>query len=361
MGKEHQIRCYYELIDDGGRPPCSLETLDKIYESPADYVEMLRPWLGNLTFPLNPDDLGVFSRPLERWREFRRWQGNNRGVDMTGDENLAAFRDEKRRYFESTGLGKMTTAPYFDETIYQMWQQEQLRRQRKQDSFGEVCGGTFDEYVEAARRRLGGHSFTEAFDLLEDPKQQSERVTWIEYLEFEYWCLDRCTTSETQRHYEVNPKPLSDPHRRGSQSVSRNKLTNQVMRKTAAHRDAKADESRQLLRTQWALSQMPTEELDAPPANPVKRSRKRGRQVDDEAVEEPTEQPMMKKQKKQQQQQQCKESGTRRKATLQKTTSRDAKTNTRSQNPSSLRRSARIRKLQAAASKSLETSNGCGR
>lgn len=30
IGKEHQIRCYHELVNDGGRPPCSLETLDKI-------------------------------------------------------------------------------------------------------------------------------------------------------------------------------------------------------------------------------------------------------------------------------------------------------------------------------------------
>lgn len=235
---------------------------------------MLRPWLRrSLTSPLNPDDLGVFWHPLERWREFQNWQGDNRGVSATDDENLAAFRNEKRRHFESTGLGKMTTTPGFDETIEQMWQNAKHGRQWKQDNFREVRGGSFNEYVEAARRRLADHGFTEAFELLEEPKQQSERVTWIEYLEFEYWWLDRYTgsvqryqeqhdaawgklvqsgvlrdgeteedllRSEPQPQHEIDPKP-SRAHRHGSRSKSRNDLIKQFVQKnnSASRREGK--------------------------------------------------------------------------------------------------------------------------
>ncbi|KAL8367052.1 hypothetical protein RB599_010964 [Gaeumannomyces hyphopodioides] len=190
-GKVHQIRCYHALINNGGRPPCSLEVLDEIYERPAEYIEILKPWLGDPTSSPSPDDLGVFSRPLERWKEFRRWQSDNRGVGMTDDEDLADFRDERRRYFESAGLGQMTTAPDYNKTIEEMWQKERRNRRWERDNFREVRGGSFDEYVEAARRRLREYGFSEDFQLLEDPAQQGERVTWIEYLEFEYWWLDR--------------------------------------------------------------------------------------------------------------------------------------------------------------------------
>ncbi len=40
-------------------------------------------------------------------------------------------------------------------------------------------------------RRLTQHGFTWPFQLKEDPKQQDRLTTWIEYLNFEYWWLDR--------------------------------------------------------------------------------------------------------------------------------------------------------------------------
>ncbi|EJT68941.1 hypothetical protein GGTG_13529 [Gaeumannomyces tritici R3-111a-1] len=62
LGKEHQVRCYHELVSDGGRPPYSLETLDDVYEHPAEFIEMVRPWMEVLFSSINPDNLGVFSR-----------------------------------------------------------------------------------------------------------------------------------------------------------------------------------------------------------------------------------------------------------------------------------------------------------
>jgi hypothetical protein len=40
------------------------------------------------------------------------------------------------------------------------------------------------------KRRLARHGFTRPFQLNEDPKQQDQLSTWIEYLYFEYWWLD---------------------------------------------------------------------------------------------------------------------------------------------------------------------------
>ncbi|KAL8369539.1 hypothetical protein RB595_000055 [Gaeumannomyces hyphopodioides] len=374
-GKVHQIQCYHALINNGGRPPCSLEVLDEIYERPAEYIEVLKPWLGDPTSSLSPDDLGVFSRPLERWKEFRRWQSDNRGVGMTDDEDLADFRDERRRYFESAGLGQMTTAPDYNKTIEEMWQKERRNRRWERDNFREVRGGSFDEYVEAARRRLREYGFSEDFQPLEDPAQQGERVTWIEYLEFEYWWLDRRARSvqryqqrrdaiwkellrsgvlrdgETEEDLlgpevqspQIEPPPLGgERHRRGSQSALRNDLINRFIQNREAHRSAEAYKSSQLLLVEWARGQMP----GMPERKLEAHTRKRSRQCDNFA-EEPTEQPTAKKQK---QQKEDKESAARRKASLR--TKRMAAElecpvqNTRVPNKNGLRRSARIRGLR---------------
>ncbi len=42
-GKENEIQCYHGLVEEGGRPLCSLATLDKIYENLEAYAEMLLP------------------------------------------------------------------------------------------------------------------------------------------------------------------------------------------------------------------------------------------------------------------------------------------------------------------------------
>lgn len=273
-GKEYQIHCYHELVNDGGRPPCSLEALDRIYKSFTDFTELLRPWLENIALQ-HPDDLGVFSRPLARWKEFRRWQRDNRrSSNSTAYESLAAFREEKQRYFESAGLGSITTEPEFEDAIRKIWQQEQDTG--RLEWIREVKNGSFTEYVKAVRRRLAEHGFREAFRLLKDPQRQDERATWIEYLEFECWWLDanaktlqRRKTShdaaweelvksgvlragETEEDLFIHLTGVPD-----QKNTPRNEAIQCFMRQTRTYRDAKAVESRQSLRVQWALSQMP--------------------------------------------------------------------------------------------------------
>ena len=302
--KEHQIRCYHKLVDDGGRPPCSLDTLDKIYQDPANFIELLGPWLESPA-PQDPDDMGIFSRPLTRWQHFRRWQRDNRGSSIsTAEESWSAFREEKRFYFESNEFWHTMADPDFEDSIRRMWQQDE--DSGRWERIREVKNGSFADYVKAARRRLAEHGFHEAFRLLEDPRRQNERVTWIEYLEFEYWWLD--TNSKTvQRHKPSRDAawkelvrsavlrpgeteedlftPLaSGPDQRSS---LRDEAIERFMQQTIAYRDAKAIESRQHLRVQWALSQMPKElAAPAPAWKAGKRRLEEDEEIPDEAVEQ---------------------------------------------------------------------------
>ncbi|KAI0966033.1 hypothetical protein F4678DRAFT_451126 [Xylaria arbuscula] len=136
--------------------------------TPVDFSQLRRQGTQiqcyhELPLPYSADNLGVFSRQLALWKEFRRWQSDN-------------------------------------ETIERMWQQEKDRL-RKRGSFREVPGGSFQEYVEAVSRRLRKHDFNDAFELLEDPTQQGERTTWIEYLAFNYWWLER--RNDADKHCEA--------------------------------------------------------------------------------------------------------------------------------------------------------------
>jgi hypothetical protein len=316
--KLYQIQCYRELVDDGGHPPVALELLDEIYLHHARYVEQLGPWLAGGPVS-SADDLGVYSRPLARWQQFRRWQRDNRGGDAPED-TLQAFRQRKQREYASRGLGQLAADPCFDETTRKMWAHEQQEHSKIRESAVDFKG-----YVAAARRRLRDHGFTDEFRLDEDPRRQDARLTWIEYLEFEYWWLDERAQSvkaarerqerawkaivkagiagpgETREHFLAShARPGGDgnsPHTSHSarEEASRLKLIDRLKRTVRAYEDAKAAEARQLGLVQWALAQMP-EKPKPPSAGPTKKGNKRRRQEDDDdAVDRHTKQPTTKR------------------------------------------------------------------
>lgn len=259
---------------------CSLETLESIYENPAPHMEMLRPWHVQDTGK-SPEDLGVFSRQLQRWKEFRNWQRDNRGSDT--EVTFPVFLDDSRRDFESRGCGNITTEPYFEETMQRIWQQELNRRWHERMRLREVPDGGFAEYVDAARRRLASHGFDQAFQLLEDAAQQDERVTWIEYLEYECWWLD-----EFAKYARIKKTRLGDG--------------NGPVRLKREYEKAELQEVTQQLRVQWILSEMPPAEdalkTNAPAAEGAagthkatgKRRRDDVDEMADEATDETTEQ-----------------------------------------------------------------------
>ncbi|KAI1118972.1 hypothetical protein F5Y14DRAFT_446779 [Nemania sp. NC0429] len=187
-----------------------------------------------------------------------------------------------------------------------MW----AREQREHSTIKETAGD-FEGYVAAARRRLRDHGFTEEFRLDEDPRRQDERLTWIEYLEFEYWWLDkRARSVETaqERHERVwekivesgiprpgetreellasHARPTADgnsPLTRHSarQEASQGKLIDRLKRTAQVCKAAKAAETRQLRLVEWALAQMPRKPKP-PSAGPAKTGNKRRRQEDDD-------------------------------------------------------------------------------
>ncbi|KAL8366286.1 hypothetical protein RB595_004858 [Gaeumannomyces hyphopodioides] len=269
---------------------------------PAEFVETMRPWLGDtkkLGWAIGT--MGVFARPLDRWREFRRWRRDNRGVQMTDSEDLATFRDEMRRLNESEGLGEGMTVANFNVVSEKVWRDELPARRRARETHREVPGGTFDEYLEAARRRLRDHGFDEDLQLLEDPKQQSERTTRIECLEFEYWWLDRRTRTaqqweerrdliweklvssgllkdgETQEDV-LNSRSQGGDRPGSSQSKPRRNLVGRFIEATDKCRSAEIWKSSQQHLVEWARSQLPEKEPEAAPKKKIKgNAKKRGK------------------------------------------------------------------------------------
>lgn len=301
--KSHEVKCYHALITEGGRPPFPLDILNEAEARPGDFLETVRPWLGDTHISrLTLGDLGVFERPLNRWREFRRWQRDNRGIQVTDDEDLSTYRDELLRYFESCGLSDRHPDPDWDETSESMWRVRLPARRRERETHREVPGGTFEEYLEAARRRLREHGFDEDPQLLEDAEQQSERVTWIEYLVFEYWWLDRRTLlaqhwekrrgfiweklasmghlkdGETQE--DVLRLRRQNPDQPGSPpTIKRGNAISHFVHAVDKGRSAEVWRSSQQRLVEWALSQLSEKELEAAPNKKTRvNAKKRGHQ-----------------------------------------------------------------------------------
>ncbi|KAL8348743.1 hypothetical protein RB601_002289 [Gaeumannomyces tritici] len=258
--KDHQIYCYNRLVAEGGRPPFPLEILDEVDERPRDFIETVRPWAGdNFIAIWSMHDLAVFERPMQRWREFRRWQRDNR--------NIQAMKER-------------------DEGWERVWKDKQLARRQERETHREVPGGTFEEYLEAARRRLRENGLDEDLQLLEDAKQQSERVTWMEYLVFEYWWLERRTLwvdywekrcpfiwekitslgllkdGETREDVlRLSRKDMDEP---GSpQTTKRRNGISRFLHAVDEGRGADVWKSSQQRPVEWALSQLPEIEAEA--------------------------------------------------------------------------------------------------
>jgi len=75
------------------------------------------------------------------------------------------------------------------------WDRIQFFRRRQRRLCREPDCDGFLAYAEAVKCRLARHEFTLPFELNEDPKKQDRLVTWIEYLNYEYWWLDKYTGS----------------------------------------------------------------------------------------------------------------------------------------------------------------------
>ncbi|KAL1855291.1 hypothetical protein VTK73DRAFT_8584 [Phialemonium thermophilum] len=225
---ERETERYNELVKDGGRPLYPIALLPTVSTKSVEYQRLLRPWAEALAdrgryFARwdHRNDRGslnqweVFGRQLYRWELFRAWQRDNRHL---GDEEggyAAHLERRKKKLEEMLDCTRHNDHPDFcmpdwedikrrdierltmrlaevEDDVRREWRwiDRSRRWQRHYCREGDVRGNAFADYVEAARRRLAQHGFTRPFQFHEDPKQQDERSTWIEYLYFETWWYD---------------------------------------------------------------------------------------------------------------------------------------------------------------------------
>ncbi|KAM6535653.1 hypothetical protein FALCPG4_005202 [Fusarium falciforme] len=189
--KEVETIYYQQLVDDGGRPLYPIELIDEVLKNPEEHRELIQPLQ---SYPGNNQPFNIFLEQNERWKDFRKWQKDNRGLEDEND-TYEAFVKEVSFWEERTNLdwaqirfeAEMKRNPLHLEP---QWRYKMKARNRQRLRCRERdCNGPAD-YFEAVKRRLASHGLTRPFKLNEDPKQQDQLTTWIEYLSYEYWCLD---------------------------------------------------------------------------------------------------------------------------------------------------------------------------
>ncbi|KFZ01929.1 hypothetical protein V500_00558 [Pseudogymnoascus sp. VKM F-4518 (FW-2643)] len=201
--QERETRCYQALLDEGCRPLFPISLLPEVSANADAYQDLLRPWT---RYPCksNPEDWQVFSRQLRRWKEFRKWQLDNRGETVEFSEYL----DEQRRQVERMeGHAKWTYGPDFERAIRSRWEDEYGPSQQ-QPGDGDDAKTLLSRYAEAAKSLLIDCGFVEPFQLQADPKHQDQRTTFVEYLVFECFLLGRLRVRYEELMKAEVAKPL---------------------------------------------------------------------------------------------------------------------------------------------------------
>ncbi|KAI8683292.1 hypothetical protein NCS56_00453400 [Fusarium sp. Ph1] len=189
--KEVETIYYQQLVNDGGRPLYPIELIDEVLEKPEEHRQLIQPLQ---SYPGNNQPFNIFLEQNERWKDFRKWQKDNRGLEDEND-TYEAFVKEVSFWEERSNLdwaqmrfeAEMKRNPLHLEP---QWRYEMKARNRQRLRCREHdCNGPADDF-EAVKCRLANHGLTRPFELKGDPKQQDQLTTWIEYLSYEYWCLD---------------------------------------------------------------------------------------------------------------------------------------------------------------------------
>ncbi|KAI8722513.1 hypothetical protein NCS52_00395300 [Fusarium sp. LHS14.1] len=197
--KELETIYYHKLVSDGGRPLYPIGMIDGVLERPEEHRELLQPLQklpgGNMPF-------NIFDDQLQRWKNFRKWQKDNRGLEDENDTYEAYVRETKfwgeltnLDWAQAEFVAKMEANPLHLEPE---WKMQQRARGRERLWWRERNCNGFADYFKAIKRRLAGHGFFGSLSLKEDPAQQDKLTTWLEYLGFEFWWLDK-HASDIQR------------------------------------------------------------------------------------------------------------------------------------------------------------------
>lgn len=209
--------CYHELIQDGGRPACSIQEQSHILSEPTTRYKAILSWLSDV--PDSDTEIeeleSVFTRQFARWWNFRKSQWDNRGLGDT-EAGVSAFIEASRRKYDgATGYKAMISTPSFDETMRSQWQSMPPSRQISD-------GQTFSAYKDAVERRLTSHHFTRRLQLRKNPQQQDAWTDWLEYLNYEQWFLERliAIAKSLKLEYHQSQKKLVRATRLNSNNAS---------------------------------------------------------------------------------------------------------------------------------------------
>lgn len=192
--RNNETEAYSDLVNDGCPPLYPISLLEQVSRNPEEHREMLWP------FWAYPRDYTaswlVLQRQLKRWQDFRNWQNDNRSLKDDDDGYTAYVEMRKRGCIKDGELKELAEIEADPECLRSGWERHEhyIRRWQRRWQREPDCDG-FPHYSDAMKRRLARHGFTWPFQLHEDPKQQDRLTTWIEYLSFEYWWLDRHTKS----------------------------------------------------------------------------------------------------------------------------------------------------------------------
>lgn len=265
--REFETKAYHDLVKDGSVPLYTIDRLEQVFQNPDEHRDMIYPWDGRdrpriweLYWQGSSRHLELFQTQLARWRDFRRWQNDNRWIEEDDEGGFPAYLELMRHKREW-----LTHKDGYDEwlakveagtsSIMNDWDFEVLKRDEQRYYCGEHGCDGFPQYAEAVKRRLAQHNFTRPFHLHEDPKQQDKLTTWIEYLNFEYWWLYRHTRAM---------ESMKSAHDKAWQEL----VDLKVLR---------SHESEKFLQTNASLSERGAEERQAREA--VKRARSEGATV----------------------------------------------------------------------------------
>ncbi|KAI0549732.1 hypothetical protein F4679DRAFT_595523 [Xylaria curta] len=255
-----EIEAYHKLVDEGGRPLYPVDFIQDMFQDPDNYAETLRPWQVNIS-PVSPS--GIFEKQLQRWRDFRKWQNDNRGRE-DDDGGFPAYVERQKYAIQQKCIGKQAAVETKEATAKRLaeieadpsclksdWEEIQWERERQRHNFRERGCRGFHDYAEAVKRRLARHGFTQPFELDEDPKKQDKLTTWIEYLNYEYWWLDKYT-SDIERLEPGHDKAWQELV---DMDILRPHETKEFVRTMASPMERQAEEDQAMKAVQMAKSE----------------------------------------------------------------------------------------------------------
>ena len=278
--EDEETYSYHELIRLGGRPVCSLADFKKAYRTPQQHARALIPWLDVQDIEnLRSEDIKAFTTQLEQWRHFQHWQSTTRGIPYVmhgkNSSEFQHFLEEKRRGFRAMGEERIANGPDFEASMWTQWQQRhdvKSRTSRREEASNTRKGAR--ESMAATKRRLkaAGFNSRRPFRFHNDPKEQDERTTWIEYLRFECWLQDTCGDRATQP---------SEADKAGGLDIDAGQslVTNLEDLKTGRPRRTKTTGPRAELHTSFAEAQQSRDGANGPETMPSAQVTRNSREL----------------------------------------------------------------------------------